>query len=89
MRRAAASPFSGSVGLGYRRSCGRKLSKMLIMSNMGDHVWFITSRQTDPELIVLVSPDISLDISILEMVRGNPQLVDIGVEDAINKPNTR
>ena len=26
--RAAASPFRGSVGLGYSRSCGRKVSKM-------------------------------------------------------------
>lgn len=23
---------------------------MLIMSNMGDHVWLITSRHTDPDL---------------------------------------
>lgn len=29
---AAASPFRGSVGLGYLNSCGRKTSKMLIMS---------------------------------------------------------
>ena len=47
---AAASPFSGSVGLGYRRSCGRKTSKMLIMSYMGDQVWLMTSRQTLPDL---------------------------------------
>lgn len=50
MSKAAASPFRGSVGLGYRRSWGRKTSKMLIMSNMGDQVWLITSRQTEPEL---------------------------------------
>lgn len=50
MRSAAASPFRGSVGFGYRRSCGKKTSKMLIMSNIGDQVWLMTSRQTDPEL---------------------------------------
>lgn len=50
MSNAAASPFSGSVGFGYRRSCGRKTSNMLIMSNIGDQVWLITSRQTDPDL---------------------------------------
>src|SRR5690606_68968 len=50
MSSAAASPFSGSVGFGYRSSCGRQTSKMLIMSNIGDHVWFMTSRQTDPDL---------------------------------------
>lgn len=27
MRRAAASPFKGSVGLGYSSSCGRNVSK--------------------------------------------------------------
>lgn len=25
---------------------------MLIMSNMGDHVWLITSRHTEPDLLV-------------------------------------
>lgn len=50
MINAAASPFSGSAGLGYRNNCGRKTSKMLIMSYMGDQVWLMTSRQTDPEL---------------------------------------
>lgn len=28
-----------------------KTSKMLIISYMGDHVWLITSRQTEPELL--------------------------------------
>src|SRR5258707_14649035 len=32
MSRAAASPFSGSLGLGYRNSCGKNTSKMLIIS---------------------------------------------------------
>ena len=35
---AAASPFSGSWGFGYVRSCGRKTSKMLIISYIGDQV---------------------------------------------------
>ena len=29
-----------------------KTSKMLIMSYIGDHVWLITSRQTEPDLHV-------------------------------------
>jgi hypothetical protein len=33
---AAASPLSGSVGLGYRSSCGRKTSNTLIKSAVGD-----------------------------------------------------
>lgn len=32
---AAASPFNGSMGLGYVSSCGRKLSKMLDRSGNG------------------------------------------------------
>lgn len=35
----AASPFKGSLGLGYRKSWGRKTSKMLMRSNIGDHVY--------------------------------------------------
>lgn len=31
-------------------SWGTKTSNMLIMSYIGDQVWLITSRQTDPEL---------------------------------------
>lgn len=27
-------------------------SKMLIMSYMGDHVWLMTSRQTEPDLYI-------------------------------------
>jgi hypothetical protein len=50
---AAASPLSGSDGFGYRSSCGRKTSKMLIMSYIGDHVWLMTSRQTLPLLLTL------------------------------------
>ncbi|KAH3687143.1 hypothetical protein WICPIJ_001858 [Wickerhamomyces pijperi] len=34
----AASPFKGSEGFGYVKSCGRKVSKILEMSNIGDHV---------------------------------------------------
>lgn len=47
---AAASPLRGSEGFGYRRRCGRKASNMFIMSYIGDQVWLITSRQTDPDL---------------------------------------
>lgn len=47
---AAASPLRGSDGFGYRRSWGRKTSKMLIISYIGDQVWLMTSRHTDPDL---------------------------------------
>lgn len=30
-----------------------KTSKMLIMSYIGDHVWLITSRHTEPDLLQL------------------------------------
>lgn len=45
----AASPLSGSVGFGYLSNCGRNTSKMFIKSNIGDHVWLMTSRQTLPD----------------------------------------
>ena len=32
MRRAAASPFNGSAGFGYRSNCGKKTSKTLTKS---------------------------------------------------------
>lgn len=57
MRSAAASPFSGSAAFGYRRSCGRNVSKMLTMSNIGDHVWLITSRQTEPDSSSMLAVD--------------------------------
>lgn len=58
---AAASPFKGSAAFGYRSNCGRNVSKMLTMSNMGDHVWLITSRQTEPD-----------NSSMLAAERGSP-----------------
>lgn len=48
MDNAAASPFRGSDAFGYSRSCGRNTVKMLTRSNMGDHVWLMTSRHIDP-----------------------------------------
>lgn len=39
---AAASPFKGSIGLGYVRSCGRKLSNILERSEKQE---IINSRQ--------------------------------------------
>lgn len=46
----AASPFSGSDGFGYIRSCGRNTSNTFFNSYIGDHVWLITSKQTLPDL---------------------------------------
>lgn len=46
---AAASGFSGSAGLAYARSCGRKTVKMCDRSKRGLQLWLITSRQTLPE----------------------------------------
>jgi len=39
-----------TVAFGYVSNCGRKTSKTLMRSNMGDHDWLITSRQTLPDL---------------------------------------
>jgi hypothetical protein len=102
MRRAAASPFKGSVGLGYRSSCGRKTSKILIISNMGDQVWLMTSKQTDPDLelsqIVHLSPSFSFASSLFSVRFRLPplplyrqvhlQFVDVGVEDAVYESDT-
>ena len=46
----AASAFRGSDGLGYNKSYGRKTSKMLTRSYIGDHAWLITSKHTEPDL---------------------------------------
>lgn len=52
---------------------------MLIMSNMGDQVWLMTSRHTDPDLIV----------SAVEFVisRQSVQLIDVRVEDPVDEAN--
>ena len=82
IRSAAASPFRGSVGFGYRRSCGRKTSNILIMSNMGDQVWLITSRQTDPELV-------TSEIYTLWDRNLISHLIDIWVKYAVDKADAR
>ena len=81
MSNAAASPFRGSVGFGYRRSWGRKTSKILIISNMGDQVWLMTSRHTEP--------DLTWGQSLMYLVGKNVQLIDIGVEDAVDEADAR
>jgi hypothetical protein len=57
---AAASPFNGSAAFGYLNNCGRKTSKILSMSNMGLHVWLITSKQTDPDNSSMLAEDTAL-----------------------------
>lgn len=54
---------------------------MLIMSYMGDQVWLMTSRQTDPDLV-------PLEIALL-IKRQSVQLVDVRVKDPIDEANTR
>lgn len=54
---------------------------MLIMSYMGDQVWLMTSRQTDPDLV-------PLEIALV-FKRQSVQLVDVGVKDAIDEANAR
>lgn len=46
---------------------------MLIRSNMGDHDWLMTSRQTEPDL----------KLGIMFSLR----LVDVGVEDSVDEAN--
>jgi hypothetical protein len=49
-RSRAASGFKGSLGLGYNKSYGKKIWNTFNKSNIGDQVWLITSRQTEPDL---------------------------------------
>lgn len=50
---------------------------MLIISNMGDHVWLMTSRHTDPDLIAVSQPH------GVYLVAGRRQLVNIWMEDLV------
>ena len=55
---------------------------MLIMSNIGDQVWLMTSRQTDPELM----------ISSIHHYRDGRvvlHLVDVWMKYAVDKADTR
>ena len=52
------------------------------MSNMGDHVWLITSRQTEPELEQLIK------VCLANEVRVNIHLINVWVEDAVDKADT-
>ena len=51
---------------------------MLIMSNIGDQVWLMTSRQTDPELIISETNAFRDGGLVLH-------LVDVWVEYAVDK----
>ena len=57
------------------------MSKMLMRSNIGDHVWLITSRQTLPEL----------ESTRHGKDKGSEslRLVDVGVEDPVYKAYRR
>lgn len=55
---------------------------MLIMSNIGDQVWLMTSRQTDPELR-------TSEMHPLWSVNLVSHLVNIWVEYAVDKANAR
>jgi hypothetical protein len=51
--------------------------------NMGDHVWLITSRQTEPLLVNQISFRLSVDETIGLLL----QLVDVGVVDLVHESN--
>lgn len=55
---------------------------MLIISNMGDHVWLITSRHTEPDLMA-----VSREHTVKLGLTGRRQLVDIWVEDFVLEPD--
>lgn len=63
---------------------------MLIMSYIGDHVWLMTSRQTEPELSS-GQPQFPVKVSNggmeREATRQNAQLIDIGVKYAVHESN--
>ena len=75
MRRAAASPFSGSVGFGYNSSCGRKTSNTLIRS--ASCVWWSVKKVKS--LLSLFSacqraPNIGLHVWLITSKHTEPPL---------------
>lgn len=58
---------------------------MLIMSNIGDQVWLMTSRHTDPDLYAQSVP------ALLEsLFQSNyPPLVNVWMEDLVDEANGR
>jgi len=58
---------------------------MLIISNIGDQVWLMTSRQTDPDL----GTHVSTVSNVLLLPLSNLQLVDIWVKDAVDEADAR
>ena len=55
---------------------------MLIISNIGDHVWLITSRQTDPELYQSA-------LRWRPCAGAGVQFIDVWMKDAIDEANAR
>ena len=51
INKAAASPFSGSVGLGYRSSCGRKVSNTLSRSAQ-EYITLVSAPKRDVMLSI-------------------------------------
>ena len=49
------------------------------MSYMGDHVWLMTSRQTEPDLVDIMNRDSVMPETF------DSQLIDIGMENAVDK----
>lgn len=54
------------------------------MSYIGDHVWLITSKQTDPDLRKETISGI-----IQNSFGFNSQLVNVRMEDSVNEPDAR
>jgi hypothetical protein len=64
---------------------------MLIISYMGDHVWLMTSRQTEPDLRSGQQPSDGL-VASTQYVKNRfycSQFIDIWVEDAVYEANAR
>ena len=57
---------------------------MLIISNMGDQVWLITSRHTEPDLKLSAK-----QIYKRPHRTNNIQLIDIGVKDSVYEADAR
>lgn len=61
---------------------------MLSMSYMGDHVWLITSRQTEPDLGQ--KNRINFSECLFHACRThNSQLVDVWVENSVDESDAR
>ena len=62
---------------------------MFIMSYIGDHVWLITSRQTEPDLLIGGQQFVFYHSEFLEKEQCLVQFINVWMEYPIHKAYTR